>query len=58
MAWSGWRHLRMGWGTATAGVLLTGVLIYETSRAQAEQEPAPTLQKDAKKNREYLLKDV
>jgi len=50
MAWSGWRHLRMGWGTATAGVLLTGVLIYETSRAHAEQEPAPTLQKDAKKS--------
>lgn len=48
MAWLGWRHGRMGWGTATALLLLAGVLIYETSRAQAEQATAsspPTIVK-------------
>jgi hypothetical protein len=50
MAWIGWRHFRVGWGTATAGALLLGVLIYETSRAQAEQSPAPSAGKEAKKS--------
>jgi len=40
----------MGWGTVTAAALLSGVLIYETRRAQAEQAPLPTSQKNAKKS--------
>jgi len=50
MAWLGWRYGRMGWGTATALALLSGVLIYETNRAQAEQAAHPSPPKFAKKS--------
>lgn len=51
MALIKWRQWRLGWGTGVALLLLGGVLVYETNRAQAERTPtAPAPSRPARAN--------